>query len=641
MATFVLGVAIAILVYLLRGRINTVTTVVCPSDYYGTNCERDDFLDVITWSSMSEMKLADGSCFSGCSFRTWAPGASMVRLLFFLYSSFSPSYYTMREQRNGFWFLMLCSCHPGSYYKFQVDYSTESGYFLSLGASERTSNAIHDISSVLPDFSFDWNSDNIGQGSSLSSPSVIYHIHLPTYVQPEYETAFNTVSTRLATMARVGINAIELNALEFMYCEEDISMVCWDQSSYSPGLLRPSLGSRRQLKQLVREAHRIQMPIIIDLNWDCFSRNTLLWEYNHIFSLYQQKASDTVISGLFNQSACGTYGCPLNLENSEVVLYLLRSVLQMYRDEFHIDGIRFITMGGQFLGGSCEKKGTISTDDVALNDVWKEIRAMGFFIITDDVMAVPDYDYFIDESLCEKINRVSTTGVDPSLLIEIATRANNTEENVFLCFECFRSLNSRIYVRSGYNVSSLLYSFFYLMPTHLHFFMGTPFFSDVPFQTTPSVLDLKAVGVYQDGGVKQPGVKYMKLLVSQDLATIRSTYYSGEKMHIFLDKDDRENHILVFHLDSTPFLLLVINYGDTSYGSSSPYRLQLPPFSQSGKDMWRILFQNTNKRYDITLGDKLLDLVSTDCYTANPTESIVCYDLVMGSHSLAFYSLVQ
>lgn len=39
-------------------------------------------------------------------------------------------------------------------------------------------------------------------------------------------------------------------------------------------------------------------------------------------------------------------------------------------------------------------------------------------------------------------------------------------------------------------------------------------------------------------------------------------------MHIFLDKDDRENHILVFHLDSTPFLLLVINYGDTSYGSS-------------------------------------------------------------------------
>lgn len=97
-------------------------------------------------------------------------------------------------------------------------------------------------------------------------------------------------------------------------------------------------------------------------------------------------------------------------------------------------------------------------------------------------------------------------------------------------------------------------------------------------------------------------------------------------MHIFLDKDDRENHILVFHLDSTPFLLLVINYGDTSYGSSyecilppnysAPYRLQLPPFSQSGKDMWRILFQNTNKRYDITLGDKLLDLVSTDCYTA-------------------------
>ena len=69
--------------------------------------------------------------------------------------------------------------------------------------------------------------------------------------------------------------------------------------------------------------------------------------------------------------------------------------------------------------------------------------------------AVPDYDYFIDESLCEKINRVSTTGVDPSLLIEIATRANNTEENVFLCFECFRSLNVSI---DGNSLRSLAFT---------------------------------------------------------------------------------------------------------------------------------------------------------------------------------------
>lgn len=63
------------------------------------------------------------------------------------------------------------------------------------------------------------------------------------------------------------------------------------------------------------------------------------------------------------------------------MLYLLRSVLQMYRDEFRIDGIRFITMGGQSLGGSCEKNGVVFTDGVALGDVWKEIRAMGFFIV--------------------------------------------------------------------------------------------------------------------------------------------------------------------------------------------------------------------------------------------------------------------
>ena len=96
MVILVLSVTGAILVFLLRGRMNTISQIVCPLEYYGTNCERDDFLDVTTWSSTSAMKLADGSCFSGCAFRTWAPGATMVRLLLFLYSSFNPSYYTMR-----------------------------------------------------------------------------------------------------------------------------------------------------------------------------------------------------------------------------------------------------------------------------------------------------------------------------------------------------------------------------------------------------------------------------------------------------------------------------------------------------------------------------------------------------------------
>ena len=32
-------------------------------------------------------------------------------------------------------------------------------------------------------------------------------------------------------MVRAGVTAIELNALEFMYCEEDTSMVCWGMLS--------------------------------------------------------------------------------------------------------------------------------------------------------------------------------------------------------------------------------------------------------------------------------------------------------------------------------------------------------------------------------------------------------------------------
>ena len=63
------------------------------------------------------------------------------------------------------------------------------------------------------------------------------------------------------------------------------------------------------------------------------------------------------------------------------------------------------------------------------------------------------------------------------------------------------------------------------MPFHLHLFMGTPFFSETPFKTNPSVLDVDKVGVYGDEGYYNPGSKHTKYLLSESLAEIRKKYY--------------------------------------------------------------------------------------------------------------------
>ena len=137
-----------IAVSLLWNDSKTVTKIYCPSGYYGEHCERNDFIDALGWTANEAVSTADAQCSSGYSFRTWAPGASSVRLLiqtperstpyYYFMVYFIDSYLTSRSQDNGFWFILICSWSPGTIYKFQVDHNSESVYSLSLGSTERT-----------------------------------------------------------------------------------------------------------------------------------------------------------------------------------------------------------------------------------------------------------------------------------------------------------------------------------------------------------------------------------------------------------------------------------------------------------------------------------------------------------------------
>lgn len=103
---------------------------------------------------------------------------------------------------------------------------------------------------------------------------------------------FATVSSRIETLKHIGVNVIELNGLEYLYCNGN-DITCWgarllsssptDESSYSPGLLRPSLGSVAQLKELVFQAHANGMAVVLDLDWESSKRDSLLWDYHNYF----------------------------------------------------------------------------------------------------------------------------------------------------------------------------------------------------------------------------------------------------------------------------------------------------------------------------------------------------------------------
>lgn len=73
--------SILFFLYMAR-RYNTVEEVYCPVGFFGNKCQRNDFIDVVAWSSEQDITSVDGECTSGYSFRTWAPGAHQVRLVF-------------------------------------------------------------------------------------------------------------------------------------------------------------------------------------------------------------------------------------------------------------------------------------------------------------------------------------------------------------------------------------------------------------------------------------------------------------------------------------------------------------------------------------------------------------------------------
>ena len=91
----ILVILILVITFLYRKYANT-NTVSCPFGFVGDSCQREDYIDAITWSSSYPFEAVDGTCTNGYSFRMWAPGAYGVRLCFKNPDESVFSYYAMK-----------------------------------------------------------------------------------------------------------------------------------------------------------------------------------------------------------------------------------------------------------------------------------------------------------------------------------------------------------------------------------------------------------------------------------------------------------------------------------------------------------------------------------------------------------------
>ena len=206
-------------------------------------------------------------------------------------------------------------------------------------------------------------------------------------------TPLDTIIQRLQTIRLTGANVLELHGIEQSSCDQQYD-ICWKDPSYSPGLLRPTIGNNRKLKELIDRAHQLNMSVVIDLDWESFNVNSVIFHYHQFYRLCcsefvaslldQLEVGDSLKSSdVFREAEDCEDRCALNIVDNQFILLLLRSVFHQYRHDFHIDGIRWINNRcDMFVGGNCTDGGTYSDRfSNAINDLWTDLRSEGFAIV--------------------------------------------------------------------------------------------------------------------------------------------------------------------------------------------------------------------------------------------------------------------
>ncbi|MDO7875675.1 alpha-amylase family glycosyl hydrolase [Hymenobacter sp. ASUV-10] len=207
----------------------------------------------------------------GTTFRVWAPNADSVAV-FGSFNEWNGEQYPLTHEDNGYWALDVAAAKPGDEYKFRI---VNKGNKIDRNdpyARQVTNSA---GSSVVPQLDFDWEED------AFQMPAwnelVIYELHVGTFNAKEGEVGtFQTVVDKLPYLRDMGINCIELlPATEFPGSRS------WGYNPANPFALESDYGGPIGFKQLVKEAHRQGIAVVLDVVYNHFGPGDLdLWQFD-------------------------------------------------------------------------------------------------------------------------------------------------------------------------------------------------------------------------------------------------------------------------------------------------------------------------------------------------------------------------
>jgi len=218
----------------------------------------------------------------------------------------------MQRDEFGFCSVTHHQARPGSHYYYKID----ADKLLPDPASRHQPDGVHKASAVV-DNTFPW-TDHSWKGVPLAN-MVIYELHVGTFTK---QGTFDGVVSKLDYLKDLGINAIELMPLAQFPGTRN-----WGYDGVFPFAVQHSYGGVAGLKNLVNEAHKRGIAVILDV------------VYNHqgpegnYFNEYGPYFSDKYKT---------FWGSAINYDNAycDGVRHFYWQNALMWLEEFRIDGLR-------------------------------------------------------------------------------------------------------------------------------------------------------------------------------------------------------------------------------------------------------------------------------------------------------------
>jgi len=265
----------------------------------------------------------------GVTFRVWAPNADDVAVTG-SFDRWDPTCHPLAREPEGTWSADVPGARPGDEYQFLIRRGDQELWRVDPRARRLTNSVgngiVHD-----PD-AFDWGDQQFR--TTDWNDLVIYELHVGTFSEGMHghPGTLDGVRRRIAYLRELGVGAIQLMP-PFEFGGER----SWGYNPAYPYAVESSYGSPDDLKELVRDAHRAGIGVILDVVYNHLGPSDLdLWQFDGWSAsgkggiyFYEDARSSTPWG-----DTRPDYGRP------EVRAFLGDNAL-MWLDEFRVDGLRW------------------------------------------------------------------------------------------------------------------------------------------------------------------------------------------------------------------------------------------------------------------------------------------------------------